>query len=184
MWPAISDMGAALATALAVKLMDDALDAGLDAAAGWRTRAGELGVAAMPYALLCLATAALLNPDLAAGLFLACYAVGMAAHPGALMPTGAPAWAESVLAVGLSALLLGARETAASLLVVACVQLADDWLDNDSRLGRELGRHALLLGAGAAAFAAAWLDWQRLITVCTAAGLVGSAVRRKRRWQR
>lgn len=172
---------AAALTGAAVKLMDDALDAAIDAQGGWRTYAGALGPAVLPYGLLCLALGAAVDSRLALGLFLACYVVGMAAQPGAPLPSGLPAWAEGAGALAISLLWLGPRETTASVLAIISVQLVDDWLDGDSRLGRSLGHQSLLLAAGATGSAALWLDWRRLLAVAVAASLVMLIFRKRRR---
>jgi len=114
---------AVFAVGVAVRLLDDLLDG----------RPGESlpGTASAPavYAAALVALGAGLAPGVAVSLFLSAYAVGMLADPAERLPPGAPAWVESLLAVGLAVALVGPLETAGSLLLMLGIQALDDGVD-------------------------------------------------------
>ncbi len=119
---------ALLLTGLAVKLMDDGLD----------NSPADGTPARLPYALVGLTAGALLCLPWTASLFLSAYAVGMGYSLTDRMPTGLTGWQESLLATGFGIALLGPQEMFGSLLVMLCIQLADDACDQarDAWLGR------------------------------------------------
>lgn len=125
---------AALGTGLAVKLMDDVLDSPLDRMRGLRNFADRLGRAAMPYALLALATGLFFDSRLGFALFLAAYAVGMTARPYERLPSGLHAWHEMILAAALLVLLSGWRLAVQVLLLLIAIQLWDDLSDTGEGL--------------------------------------------------
>lgn len=122
-----AELAAALATGVAVKLMDDALDDSTPATTG-----------NIAYALLFLSLGAVFQPAWAATLFLASYAAGMAFSGHPILPSRLPAWLESVLAVGVGLAYAGAAEMIAALAAIVLVQAVDHWVDRD--LDRARGR--------------------------------------------
>lgn len=163
-----------LLTALAVKAMDDFLDE------PERTVAVAAGPSVTAYVAVCLAAAAGLAPGPVISLFLAAYAVGMAPSPWQRLPSGLPSWAESAGAVGLSALIAGPVETAGSLLLLAAIQVFDDFWDlrcdragGKASAGLALGRWpALALAAVFFGAAAAFSPAKALAGLAAAVGIV------------
>lgn len=116
-------LAATLATAVAIKLMDDLLD-GEELTISGLTTAG-----ATVYAMAALAVGVALAPLVALPLFAAAYAVGMLHEPAEALPSGMPAWLESVLAVAVAAVMAGTGRAIQALLVMLAVQLVDDLVD-------------------------------------------------------
>lgn len=120
---------AVAAAALAVKLMDDVLDAPRDRVRGYPNWSSALGRATTPYALLCLGLGAAAHGRVAVSLFLAAYAWGMVGDSSDTMPSGLKGWQESALAAAVSLAAAGLALTAAAMALVGAAHLADDWLD-------------------------------------------------------
>jgi len=118
--------GAFLLAGLAVKWMDDVLDVDYDLCQGQRTLAARFGRAALPYAMVVMACAVALAEAPAIAAFFGAYAVGMFARPFERLPSQLPAWAESLIALCLCALIVGWRGA----LWGASFMLAVDWLDD------------------------------------------------------
>ncbi|MDI9259174.1 hypothetical protein [Alicyclobacillus sendaiensis] len=118
--------GALLLAGLAVKWMDDVLDVDYDLCQGQRTLAARFGRAALPYAMVVMACAVALAQSPAIAAFLGAYAVGMFARPFERLPSQLPAWAESLVALGLCSIIVGWRGA----LWAASFMLAVDWLDD------------------------------------------------------
>ena len=119
---------AVFAVGLAIKLMDDHLDAveDTDAEGNLATRLGR-GVSA--YALLSYAVAAWLNPTWALTFFLASYACGMLGSSTWWLPSGLPAWTETALVLLLGFAWAGWREMGSATAFVLGIQLLDDVID-------------------------------------------------------
>lgn len=131
-WSWVQLAGAVAATGAAVKLMDDQLDRAADGMASKRSSAVVLGAGAVPYALLSLLLGALLRADAAAGLFFAAYATGMADDGRRTLPTGLPAWAESVGALTLAGIVAGVVTAGAALALIVLIQCVDDIIDTEA----------------------------------------------------
>ena len=165
---------AALLTGVAVKVLDDFLDAAPEDRAAW----------AFPYGAAALAVAGALAPEVAAVLFLASYAVGMFGFPGRRMPSGLPAWVESCLAVGLGALLAGWGLTVVALAGVTALQCWDDVMDcredrlvGQANLAARFGRVEIGTAGAALAVAALLGDVTLGGSVIASAGLIWAAER-------
>ncbi|MCL6580865.1 MAG: hypothetical protein K6U08_04515 [Firmicutes bacterium] len=117
-------------TGLALRFLDDLVDE--------PPPPDRTGAACGVCAAVALVLAAGISPATAVSLFLAAYAVGMAASPRERMPSGLPAWAESLVALVLAGLLAGAAQTVSALLIALAVQAVDDRVDlaDDTREGR------------------------------------------------
>lgn len=126
--PAARAVAVAL-VAIAVKLLDDALDREEDRVVGRPNWAGGLGPAVTAYAMAALAAAAALSARDALPLFWAGYAWGMAHDGPARLPLGLTARQESALAVAVSLATAGVADTLGALALVGSIQLLDDWLD-------------------------------------------------------
>lgn len=122
-------MVAVAAVALAVKLMDDVLDAPRDRVRGEPNWAATLGRAATPYAMVLLVLGTAAHAPLAAALFLAAYAWGMAGDRWERMPSGLLGWQESALAVAVSWAAAGTALTVMAVSLVGALHWADQWLD-------------------------------------------------------
>lgn len=125
MWPAFSRLAAVFCTGLAVKIMDDAVDAEFDLLTGRPGLTAGLGSGAVPYVGLCLVTAVLLSMPDACALFLCSYALGMAQAPGTTVAWGGRAWHESALAFVVGAVALGPKAMGPAAVLVVAVQLGD-----------------------------------------------------------
>ncbi len=180
----LADLLAVTLAGASIKLLDDCLDLEDDVALGYPSLAQALGGggAAAAYALVCATLACALDVRLAGSLVLAAYAVGMFKDPLRMLPLGLPAWMESAAAVVASWVLFGWRLALVSLLLMTCVQLADDVRDwaRDRALGsvnavRRLGRGAALVLCAVSAFAACVLDLRAGVLVLAGAAVVEAA---------
>lgn len=122
---------AILCTGLAVKLMDDFLDLQYDSQAGIPSPAVRLGEATLPYGLILLALGAAFHAPIALSLFFAAYATGMIQDLIRPLPSGLSGWQESVLVLGLGALLLGPIVQIWGLAIMIFIQGIDDVMDYD-----------------------------------------------------
>lgn len=136
-----------LAAGVAIKLMDDFLDGAGDRRAGTVTVAARIGAGVLPYCLLALTVALLLEPQVTGALFLGAYAIGMAHDLDRRLPTGLKGWQESLLAAGIAVVGAGwamATAAIASMLFVQCVDdMADapgDHVRGQANLVNALGR--------------------------------------------
>lgn len=125
-------MVAVAAVAVAVKLMDDVLDAPYDRVRGAPNWAASLGRAATPYAMVLLVLGVAAHAQLAAALFLAAYAWGMAGDWRQRMPTGLKGWHESGLALAVSWAAAGTTLTVLAVSLVGALHWADQWLDREA----------------------------------------------------
>lgn len=127
-----------LAVAMAIRLMDDTLDASMDASQGLVTYAQLLSEAVLPYALAAFAVGALIIPTLAVALFAAAYIVGMASDYTRSLLFGLKGWQEGVIALVLGLLGTGIVCMAWSLAFMLFTQSLDDVFDYryDTQAGR------------------------------------------------
>ncbi|HET7559006.1 MAG TPA: hypothetical protein VFK80_03515, partial [Limnochordia bacterium] len=157
----LAALAALVLSGLAVRLMDDALDVPYDTALGRTTLGGRLGRSAAAYALAALAAACALDVRLAVAAFAAAYAIGMGREPKTPLPSGLPAWAESLCAFVVAMLSAGVAGAAGLLFAMGAIQIGDDLLDAHreaplpaANLAHRLGRPgAALLGLGLLALA-------------------------------
>lgn len=120
---------AILCTGLAVKLMDDFLDLQYDSQAGIPSPAVRLGEATLPYGLILLAIGAAFHAPIALSLFVAAYSIGMIQDLKRPLPSGLTGWQESILVLGLGALLLGPVIQIWGLAMMVFIQVIDDMID-------------------------------------------------------
>ena len=120
---------AILCAGLAVKLMDDFLDLRYDSQTGIPSPAVRLGEATLPYGLVLLAVGAAFHPSVALSLFLAAYSTGMVQDLRRALPSGLTGWQESLVVLGLGALLLGPVRQIWGLAMMVFVQAVDDTID-------------------------------------------------------
>jgi hypothetical protein len=125
-------LAAICAVAMAIRLMDDLLDAGLDNDMGCVTVAARLREAALPYALAAFACSAALAPALAVALFAASYAVGMVGDHNRLLPFRLRGWQEGVLIIILGAFGAGIACMGWALAFIIALQSYDDLVDRNS----------------------------------------------------
>lgn len=175
----VRDLGAAFLTGLAVKIMDDFMDAPLDQCRGLQTVAQRLGTASLPYALAAIAAGAALNHRWAISLFLASYALGMAVDLGRRLPTGLLGYQEALVALGASLVLYGPVRTAAAVAIVTAIQMTDDLLDwREDRLAgggaltRKLGLFEALLVLAISGGVALLADFGMAVAAWVASGAV------------
>lgn len=141
----VETLGIVLA-GLTIKLMDDWLDIEYDQCIGRHTLAIRLGRACLPYALVSLALAMALAPEVALTLFFAAYAIGMGHDLRERMPTQLPGWLESILAVLLSVFVGGFWLTVWAVCAMGMIQLLDDLMDVQK--DRRSGQNNLVLRYG------------------------------------
>lgn len=120
------DLLAVGGTALAVKLIDDYLDEGLDGDANFARRLGRGGP---PYAVIAFALAAAANVGLAVALLLASYAVGMLQSLDDRYPLGLTGLQETGIVVALGLVAVGADVMLQALFATAGIQMLDDLID-------------------------------------------------------
>lgn len=156
-------------TAVAVKVLDDFLDAAPEDRPVW----------SFPYGAAALAVAGAVAPQVAAVLFLSSYAAGMFGRPGERMPSGLPAWVESMIAVGLGVAVAGWRVAGTALAAVLAVQCWDDFMDarrdgmaGQANLATRFGRVEVAAAGTALGAAAALGDAVLLSAVIASAGLI------------
>ncbi|NLN19467.1 MAG: hypothetical protein GX162_09370 [Firmicutes bacterium] len=114
---------------LAIRLMDDYLDAPVDLLQGVQTSAHHLGNASLPYALVGLSVGSLLSPKLTAALFLSAYAIGMTSELTRALPSRLRGYQESLLAIVIGAIGAGPMVMAWALMTMFTIQALDDLID-------------------------------------------------------
>lgn len=128
----------------------------------------ELG--GLPYALLLLSLAFILDPFTSLGLFLASFALGMVGSMNAKMPTGLYGYQESVITVLLGFFFLEKINMVSSTFIIAAIQLWDDFLDyetdkiNKKNWAFQLGKIECLLLAIIFFLLSFYLDYIKAIT--------------------
>jgi hypothetical protein len=135
-----------LFSGVAIKLLDDLLDD--EPGYGDLTPAGRA-----VYALAVLALAMALDARLGFCLFAAAYGLGMLAEPRLHLTTGLPAWLETIIAIGLAALLATPALALQAVLSLGAVQLLDDLIDYNADASLPGRNWARRLGRGEAALA-------------------------------
>lgn len=135
-----------VAAGVAVKLMDDYLDAAGDRRTRTVRWAARIGAGTLPYSLFALTVALLLDTKVAAALFLGAYAIGMAHDLGRTMPTGLKGWQESVVAAIAAVLGTGWTLAATAFAAMIFVQCLDDMEDTEEDLVR--GQHNFVHALG------------------------------------
>lgn len=172
----LTDFLSILLIGSAIKLMDDVLDEEIDRLEGRETLAIRLGPAVVPYCMVLVALAVILNLPLALSLFFASYALGMFGDFLRILPTGVRGWVEAVVILFLGIVLFGWHEMVTSLALIWCIQIADDLFDRrrDEGVGCYNLTHCLgiweSLGSLLLSFAlAAWLSPVKSI-LCLSAG--------------
>ena len=129
MWWVLTRTVAIGCTALAVKIVDDALDRELDLLRGRPGLTATLEEASAAYVGILVVLAALLSLHDAVSLFAAAYIWGMVKAPGVLLPWGGRAWQESVLVALVVGAGLGPWPLITALLSLGAVQFLDDLID-------------------------------------------------------
>ncbi|NLJ80993.1 MAG: hypothetical protein GX335_08215 [Firmicutes bacterium] len=143
MCAAFFNAAAVFCTGLVVKTMDDLLDEEDLLSIPYFARLGS-GLA--PYTLALFSLASAFNFRLSFGLFWASYCLGMIKSPFEKLPTGLRANTEVILGIILMLLVIGARKTFWSVLIMAAVQLIDDFLDFKEDQIVKAANAALVLG--------------------------------------
>jgi len=148
-WPGLWLAGmAALAAAVAIRLMDEQLDKYGDELAFRFTVARFLGDSTTSYALLAFCLSALLAAKAAAVLFLAAYAVGMTGDWQQRLPSGLPAGLEIIIVILIGIWGTGPAAMIWGFCFMAGLQCLDDYVD--LKLDALAGQRNLcrLLGSG------------------------------------
>ena len=128
----------------AIKIMDDYIDQDIDVIKNEPNLYIALEYGGLPYALLLLSLAAVMDLTAAISLFLSSFAVGMVGNLTVKMPSGLYGFFESIIVI-LLGIILFKSEMLSSLFIMAAIQLWDDFLDyeNDNMSKKNL---AFLLG--------------------------------------
>lgn len=114
---------------MAIKIMDDYIDAPWDALFGQTTWVAELKEAALPYALMALCLGCLADTTWAVTLFWASYVVGMRGDLKRPLALGLTGWQEATLAGVVIYLVSGGYALFTSWAAVFVMQCIDDLLD-------------------------------------------------------
>lgn len=114
---------------LVIKIMDDYTDQDIDILANEPNIFVILGLGGLPYVLLLLSLAFILDPPSSLSLFMASYAIGMAGSLSVKMPSGLYGFQESILVILLSFFFLESTNIISSILIITSIQLWDDYLD-------------------------------------------------------
>lgn len=177
------DLIAAAGTALAVKLIDDYLDEGFG---GGTNLARRLGQGWPVYAVMAFVLAAAANVGLAVALMLASYAVGMLNSLDDRYPLGLTGLGETVIAVVLGLVAVGANAMLGALFAMEGIQMLDDLLDwpaDRDRGGpsyvRTLGGAETAMGCAAGLLGSLLIDPVRAAVVWGVGGALILATRRQ-----
>ena len=162
-WPSVL---AVFCSAAAVKLLDDVIDEPADREFNRPNWTRRLGRATTAYALWLLAVGAALDSRVAASLFCAAYAWGMAGQWDLRMPSGLSAVVEGAVALGIAAFRFGILPVLIALCLIGAADLLDDAWDRTGSLRPQ----RILLGSGLASFSLA------LAPIVTLAGLAAAAL--------
>lgn len=173
---------------MVIKVTDDYLD---EVPQG-PSLAAKLDRGVTPYGLLLFSLAVSLDPGTVCTLFLAAYAVGMIKDPDLLLPTSLPTWAESLMVSACGTWLWGWRAMVSSLIIMAVVQLGDDYLDRDQdwqqqrfNLANRWGRVETLLLILLLGYLSLLLDWEKTLMVLAltpVVNLVVAGLGKRRLW--
>lgn len=181
----IGDALAVTLTGFCVKLLDDHLDREMDVREGKGSFAVIFGGGLLPYSVLALAIASLLNARLASSLVLSCWAIGMLHERHRRFGLGLPGYAESLMVVVIGGILSGFSEMFSSIVATFCIQIVDDIIDytcepfvESRNLIRRLGRHEAYLLAFVAVTSGFLLDARKLLLVSLGAAMVFFAERK------
>ena len=117
-----------LIVGFAIKIMDDYIDQDIDVIKNEPNLYIALEYGGLPYALLLLSLAAVIDLDAAISLFLSSFAVGMVGNLTVKMPSGLYGFFESIIVI-LLGIILFKSEMLSSLFIMAAIQLWDDFLD-------------------------------------------------------
>lgn len=131
-WPIIKSFLAIFFAGLSIKLMDDILDDREDKTIGKKTWAQAAGRGAVPYALLALFLAIMLDWERGGSLFLASYVIGMGSSLEQKEGIGLPAWFESATGGILGLVIFGFPVMSSSLTVIISIDIMDDVIDRYS----------------------------------------------------
>ncbi|NLP18130.1 MAG: hypothetical protein GX376_03430 [Firmicutes bacterium] len=141
--------------------------------------AKRLGRGIAPYGLLLFATAVSLDAGSASTLFFAAYVVGMVKDPDLVLPTYLSAWGESLIVITIGMLLWGYPEMLSSTVIMAAVQLIDDYKDqeldkreNRNNLVQQWGKIEVLLLIILTILISLMLDWGKSIIVLALTPLI------------
>lgn len=118
-------------TGLVIKIMDDYIDQDIDVLKKESNLYIALEYGGLPYGLLLLSLAIILDFPTALSLFFSSFAVGMAGVQSAKMPSGLYGFQESLLVVFFG-IFLFKSEMLSSLFIIVTIQLWDDFLDYEN----------------------------------------------------
>lgn len=144
---------AAFLAGLAIKIMDDHLDEHRDSKFGQPNLAAMYGQGITAYGFCALLAAAAIHLPTAVSVFAGAYIVGMGLSSSSTYLFGLSGRAESLLMLVFSIYCAGLALTGVSILIMAAIQLWDNWVDNGEHLlglvlaGASIGG-ALLIDGG------------------------------------
>lgn len=111
--------------------MDDCIDQEFDRLVGSPNIAIPIGSGVLSYSILIYSLACVLDAKTAVSLFLSSFSLGMTGNLFIKMPSGLRGYQESLLTSALG-IILFKRQMIASLLLMASIQLFDDYFDYDN----------------------------------------------------
>ncbi len=172
---------------IVIKLMDDYLDQEIDRLNDRNTLSMKLGRAVVPYSLMLLSFATLIDYLLTISLFWSSYIVGMGMGMDQdNLPTGLKVYQEVVLMIILGFIVLDYELFLFSLAIISFIQLLDDYIDyhleeyiNRSSFINYLGKYGTLLLAIITLMIALIIDWQLSLIVIIVAHIIIWILHRK-----
>lgn len=138
-------------TGFVIKIMDDYTDQNIDKMLEKPNIYEAMELGGLPYVLLLLSLAFILDPITSLSLFLSSYVIGMMGSINVKMPSGLYGYQESILILLLSFIILKKIDMVSSITIIVAIQLLDDFLDyekdylNKKNLAFVLGKTECLL---------------------------------------
>ncbi len=180
----LNDITVIFLTGLVIKLMDDYLDQEIDRLNNRSSLAIKLQRGIVPYSLILISFAVLINYRLTISLFWSSYIVGMGIDNDNL-PTGLKSYQEVLIMLVLGFVVLDYKLFLFALMIILFVQLVDDYIDfhleeylNQTNYLNYLGEVGTILLAVISLLIALWINWQRSILVISITPIIIWLVRR------
>ena len=138
-------------TGFVIKIMDDYTDQNIDKMLEKPNIYEAMELGGLPYVLLLLSLAFILDPITSLSLFLSSYVIGMMGSINVKMPSGLYGYQESILILFFSFITLEKIDMVSSITIIFAIQLLDDFLDyerdylNKKNLAFVLGKTECML---------------------------------------
>jgi hypothetical protein len=130
-------------TAFTIKLVDDFLD---NDAGIFTTLINKMKSGILPYAIVIMSFAFIIEPKTSVSLFLSAYIIGMFNDLNRILTFGLKGYQETIVVGVLGLLLIGMSEMISSLIIIFILQLLDDLVDY--RKDKIMGKYNLAIKFG------------------------------------